>query len=42
MISEDLTNKILQYLLTRPCGEVLELVTRLLVELKEKNGQPIS
>ena len=42
-LSENLTQEILNYLLQRPCGEVLGIVNRLFIEIKEnKNGQPIS
>ena len=38
-ISEDLMRGLVEYLLQRPCGEVIELVNRLLIEIKGIDNQ---
>lgn len=43
-ISENLIQELMNYLLRKPCGEVIDLVNRLFIELKENesNGKSIS
>lgn len=42
-LSEDLVKGVMEYLLRQPCGEVIGIVNRLLIELKENEvGKSVS